>query len=146
MLRAGAERKRGPSLPGTLLAIRKHMFNLILGYTAFMIATLFLAGTGIMGHAAKETFIDIFTYDGPASFIKVPLALALTFVIAVFPGTYLLMVSLGIFHIYMPTIFVESYSFYDSLHIYLGLTFLTAPWVIGRRMAMHQSRNDYKYE
>lgn len=122
------------------------MFNLILGNFAVILGTLLIAGTGAMGHAAKQTFIKIFSYDGPSSFIKVPFVFVFTFVIAVLPSAYLLMLCLGILHIYMPTIFTESYSFYDSLHIDLALTLVTSPWIISRRMAMHQSRKDYLYE
>jgi hypothetical protein len=122
------------------------MFNLILANFVVILATLLIAGTGVIGHSAKQTFVKIFSYDGPSSFIKVPFVFVFTFAIAVFPSAFLLMHALGILHLYMPTLFTESYSYYDTLHIDLALTLITAPYVISRRMATHQSRKDYLYE
>jgi hypothetical protein len=122
------------------------MLNLIFGYLAVMAVTFALAARGHLGVTQQRMIRKIFNYDGPISFIAIPIVMAITFCLTVLPASFALMHALGILHIHMPTVFTESYSFYDSLHIDLALTLITAPMIISRRMTDASIRKDLGYE
>lgn len=116
------------------------MLQVILGNLAVFAVTIILARTGVLGEQAKNTAREVTTYNGCSSFIAFPTFVIFVMVVVMLPSAWVLMLALGILHIHMSTIFTESYSFYDSLHIDLALTLIIIPVIISSRMRRAQER------
>jgi hypothetical protein len=122
------------------------MFYLILGNLAVVFAIFAISITGLMGAHTKEKTLKAFSYKGPQSFIVIPIGMFITSMMVVLPVSFMLMHALGILHIHMPTVFTESYSFYDTLHIDLALTLIITPYTVSRRIGDAAIRKDLGYE
>jgi hypothetical protein len=122
------------------------MLNLILGNLAVVFAMFAISASGLMGPNTKQKTLKTFRYRGPSSFVMVPIVCFITSMIIVLPVSFMLMHALGILHIHMPTVFTESYSFYDTLHIDLALTLIITPYTVSHRIGDAAIRKDLGYE